>query len=601
MSFFDIFRRKQDKSLSEEELNQKIEDIMNQQSPKLNSSYYGFEKFSSDISQTILKNNSEINNAIANSSATNALNDFYTATGSIMDALPIITDKTQRLTQWRNMSAFHELDFCLNEIANDFFHYDDNNNFINLFVESNLLNSDQNDILQSEFRSFISLFNFEDNGFKYIKRFLIDGELAWENIIDPKYPNLGIRGVKFILPEYYDSLIDKTTGEKVGIFVDTNKIKYDINSIISPTYYSSYNAFNKLNGTTLTTYSNDTSIPLLWTQVTYICSEDTTPDKIIPLSIVERCKQTCYQLALMQDSAIVMRLTRSPEKLLFNIDISNMSPKIAQEYVRRFGRDLQSKKVIGNVNGHIHDGSKGGTPAITSVYHPSSMTTMWVFGKGNNSSGTTVETVNSQTNFEQLEDIKYFLRRLFKNCAVPWSRYEEPTTVYEHSESINYEEYTFSRQTIRMQNHFAAALKRSFIVHLKFRGLWDLYKLNQKDFKIKFVKPVLYDLYEQQKILNIKSEIYSTFADREEFSKTLCMKKYLGLSDNEIKENYKYLKMEGVANNRLQKAIEEESARLEKEQEDETNNQEEKEDSLDTGENEDSSSSSSPSSTEEQL
>lgn len=542
MALFGLFGRRHK---TRGEVNQTIDNIVNgsgPQNPPLNSEFNTFRAIQRDI-EGIITNNSEISKALDQAASTG---DFFTAM-TALDVLPVITNKARRLQEWRNSSAFPEVDFCLKEIADDFIHYDENGDFIHLELndKKESLNLDRREILQNEFHRYISLFNLRKNAFNLVKRFLVEGELAWENIIDPNHPSLGIRAVKFIPAEYYETLVDKSTGEKVGIFIDAQKLKLDINSIVSSSYFNSYKAFNALYGTTVNSYSDNTCIPFLWPQVTYISSSETTPDGLVPLSLLEKCKQAYYQLALMQDAAVVMRITRAPEKLLFNIDIAGMTPKVAQDYVRRFGRDLMSKKIIGNPN-ELSKERPDGTPNVMSVYHPSSMNTMWVFGKGAGSEGTTVETVGSTANFEQLDDIDYFLRRLLKQATVPYSRYKTPENVMEKDESISYEEYAFSRQEIRFQNLFSDGFEKGFITHLKLRDLWDKYNLNENDIRIEFTQPVLYDLYQNQKLMEAKMAAYNTIADREEFSKIYAMKNILKMSDEEIEENYDNLVKEGM-------------------------------------------------------
>lgn len=542
MALFGFFGRRH---RSRGEVNQTIDNIVGanaQQTPQLNPEFNTFRAIQRNI-ENIITDHSEISRVLEQGAKTG---DFFTAINSL-DVLPVITNKFQRLQTWRNSSAFPEVDFCLKEIADDFMHFDESGDYIHLILndKKESLNTDRQEILQNEFRKYISLFNLRKNAFNLVKRFLIEGELAWENIIDPNHPNLGIRAVKFLPAEYYEYLVDKATGEKVGIFIDAQKLKMDINSIVSSTYYNSYKAFSAVYGTSINAYSNNTCIPFLWPQITYISSSETTPDGLIALSLLEKCKQSYYQLALMQDAAVIMRVTRAPEKLLFNIDISGMTPKVAQEYIRRFGRDLYSKKIVGNPN-EIAKGQPDGTPNITSVYHPSSMNMSWVFGKAANTEGTTVETVASTANFEQLDDIDYFLRRLLKQATVPYSRYKTPENVMEKNDSISYEEYAFSRQEIRFQNTFCDGFEKGFITHLKLRELWDRYDLHESDIHIEFTPPVLYDLYQNQKLMEAKMAAYATIADREEFSKTMAMKTVLKMTDDEIKKNYDDLLYEGL-------------------------------------------------------
>lgn len=546
MAFFGLFGGKRNIVRTKAEVNQivdKIVDSNNKISPALNSEFNTFRSIRRNI-ENVIANNSEISKVLENPNST--MHDFATALNSL-DIQPVITNKYERLQDWRNGSANPEVNWCLEEIADDFVHDDENGDFLHLYLnqKKKSLNNNRQEILENEFEKYISLFNFRRDYFMLVKRFLIEGELAWENVIDPKYPSLGIKAVKFIPAEYYETLIDKNTGQKVGIFIDVQKLKADINSIVSSTYFNSYKAFNALYGTTINSYSDNTCIPFLWPQITYISSPETTPDGLVPLSLLEKCKQSRMQLALMSDAAVVMRVTRAPEKLLFNIDIGQMTPKVASDYVKNFARQLSSKKIIGNPN-EIARGNGDGTPVVTSVYHPTSMNQYWVFGKGANSEGTNVESVASTANFEQMDDIEYFLRRLLKQCNIPFSRYKTPENTMEKNDSISYEEYSFSRQEIRFQNLFAEGFKNGFITHLKLRGLWDKYKLNENDIRIKFTPPVLYDLYQNQKLLEAKMAAYATIADREEFSKIRAMKTVLKMTDEEIKENYDNLVYEGM-------------------------------------------------------
>lgn len=544
MAFFGLFGRNRVRGHAD--LNSQIDNIVDggkaKANPTLNPEFKTFRALTRDI-ESIVSSRSIVGQVLDRAAATG---DFFTAINS-MDVLPVITNKFQRLQQWRNASAFPEVDFCLKEIADDFVHYDENGDFVRLVLneEKDSLNEDRREILENEFKKYIALFNFRKNSFNLVRRFLIEGELAWENVINPSKPELGIQAVKFIPSEYYESLVDPKTGEKVGIFIDAQKLKADISTIVSSSYYNSYKAFNAIYGTTVNAYSDNTCIPFLWPQVTYISSPETTPDGMVPLSLLEKCKQAYYQLALMQDAAVILRITRAPEKLLFNVDISEMPTKIAEDKLRRFARELFTKKIVGNPNEMMH-GNKDGTPNITSIYHPSSMNTAWVFGRTRGSDGTTVETVGSTANFEQMEDIDYFLRRLLKQATVPYSRYKTPENTLEKNDSITYEEYSFSRQEIRFQDIFADGFEKGFITHCKLRGLWDKYDLKESDVRVEFTPPVLYELYQNQKLLEAKMAAYATVADRDEFSKIYAMKKILKMTDQEVDENFNSLVKEGM-------------------------------------------------------
>jgi len=271
-------------------------------------------------------------------------------------------------------------------------------------------------------------------------------------------------------------------------------------------------------------------VPLLWNQVTYISSGEYSNDYLISYPLIENAKQQYHRLALLEDSAVILRVTHAPERLLFNVSTGKMTQNYADEYVRRFAMDLKSKKVASP------DGKD-----VQGVYSPVTMLKSYVFGKSDGNDGTSVESVGSSATYDQMDDIEYFLRAMLKQFKVPWSRYKTPENTMEKNDSISYEEYAFSRMIMRFQRRFAEGFKRGFITHLKLRDIWEKegYDLLESDIDIEFVKPVLYDLYETQKLVDAKMTIYNAFADKDEISKINVMKKYLGWTDKDVEENYR--------------------------------------------------------------
>lgn len=87
----------------------------------------------------------------------------------------------------------------------------------------------------------------------------------------------------------------------------------------------------------------------------------------------------------------------------------------------------------------------------------------------------------------------------------------------------------------------AMGLKRSFITHLKLLGLWKKYQMKESDFSVDFVAPILYDLYQTQKLVTVKMDTYKAIVDQEELSKINAMKKIFKWTDEEINDNFMQL------------------------------------------------------------
>lgn len=495
-----------------------------------NSNYGAFSRINNDIA-TIINSRSMVSRAAQERVARYANPTCAIDFGDVL-AMPVASDKNQRIQMYRQIAQYPICRWCLDEIADDFIHDDENKNFITLTLPQRL-NSVQQEILQNEFKKFMNLFKLRDDGFNLVKRFLTEGELAWENIINPNYPDLGIIGVKFLPAEYYDTLINAETGIPIGIVFDVEQFAEERRQMYMNSIAGCAAIFNTIAPTSYNFHlTKDTCVPLLWNQVTYVNSGEYSNDYMISYPLIENAKQQYHRLALLEDSAVILRVTHAPERLLFNVSTGKMTQNYADEYVRRFAMELKSKKVAAP-NGRD----------IYGTYSPPTMLKSYVFGKSDGNEGTQVQSVGSSATYDQMDDIEYFLRQLIKQFKVPWTRYKTPENTMEKNDAISYEEYAFSRMIMRFQRRFADGFKKSFITHLKLRDIWDKdgYDLLDSDIQIEFVKPVLYDLYEIQKLVDAKMTIYKAFADQDEISKITVMRKYLGMSDKDIEDNFNEL------------------------------------------------------------
>lgn len=544
MALFSIFKRKKSNN---PDVSENISEIVNRNVPAPISNNPNFKKFNqfSQIEKivadrSVLNRNLELEAAFAGTTGEEVMGENFE-----YSYIPVETNKKARLDQYRRISALPECDWCLEEIADDFMHTDEVGDFIKLNVDipEENLSKERRKILNDEFAKFISFFDLENNGFELMKKLLIEGELAWENVINPKFPTLGIIGVRAIPTEYFDTLYDKVTGLKIGIFIDKHKYANDLVRLMTQSYYVNRNVFDMnlgLGGRF--TFDSENCIAFLWPQVTYINSGQTTPDGLISLPIIEKAKQAYYQYTLLKDSAVILRVTRAPERLLVNINTGNLPTKAALEKVREFANKMKQRKVL---NASIQNTPVGEQPTpgqmntnMTNVYSPPAMNEVFVFGKSNANDGTTIENIGASADYDKIDDLKFFLKILCKQFKIPWSRVEAPESINEQSNSMSYEEYTFSRMVIRLQKRFALGLKKSFITHLKLRGLYEKYSLQESKIKVEFVKPVLYDLAQAQQLMQIKMDMYNGATEQDEFSKTWAMKNLLKMTDDDIRENY---------------------------------------------------------------
>ena len=388
-------------------------------------------------------------------------------------------------------------------------------------------------MIQKEFENFIKLFDIRNNIIDIIRTYVIEGEVAWENIINHEIPSLGIIGVKRLRNDFYDILINQATGENCGIYFDLDKYAQELQYTLSAYYSQNSAIFNTIytNGYRGMDFSSiQNVVPLLFPQITYFSHDKKSPNGRVTYSIIEGVKQAYYQLVLLQDAAVILRVTRAPQRLLFNIATGGMADKVAHEYVRKFANKLSEKKVA-KIDRQSNNSMIGKT------YNPSSMLDSWVFPKSNANDGTTVSTVESTAQYDQIEDLKFFLKRMIKQFGVPYTRWDNlESNSYRASTEITQEEFSFSKLELNIQMKFAKALQDSFIVHLKLRGIWTKANLKESDFFVEFTPPYVYSKFISNQEISQKMELYAKYADRDEMSKTWAQKNMLGMTDSEISE-----------------------------------------------------------------
>ena len=271
-------------------------------------------------------------------------------------------------------------------------------------------------------------------------------------------------------------------------------------------------------------------VPMDKNQITYINSGIWNDNKTIRLPFLENARRSYRQLSLIEDAIVIYRLVRAPEKLVFNVDVGNMSPPKAEAYLRNLQQKYWSR--------HTYDTDENGT---VQKFSPQSMLDSFWFAKRSGSEGTDVRTLAGGQNLGELEDLMYFLKKLYKSLKVPVTRLD-PERSFQDGTEILREELKFARFIIRMQQHFAAGLKNGFITHLKLKKIWEKYNLKELQLNLEFNVPTnFFEMREQQK-LDLRVNNYNQLGGTEFISTTFAQKRYLDWSDIEVKANREFLR-----------------------------------------------------------
>jgi hypothetical protein len=438
------------------------------------------------------------------------------------------SDKVRRIAEYRRMASFAEVSDCLDEICDAFIVKDDNEKILHLnFSHFADISSEEKTELQKEFEKFIHVYDLEHKGWGYCRQLLVEGELFFENITYKDKIDYGIIGTLSIPCELINPIYDNIQNAVIENFVFQKPINLH-NDTIKPlsTMQGNVSPANSLQQQLITLQGN---------QVTYIHSGLWNEDNTIRVPFIENCRRSYKLLSLLEDAIIIYRLVRAPERLKFIIDVGNMPPAKAEAYLKQLMQQYNSKQV--------YDGSTSGAGQISNSYNPQSMLDSYWFARRTGETGSDVSVLQGGDNLGKLDDLMYFVNKLYKSLKVPATRLN-PSEPYKDGAEILREELKFAQFVVRLQNQVATGFKQAFVTHLKLRGWWNDYKLHESYLNLEFTPPSNYFAIRQQQLQELKQKNFSDMSQNEGISNIFAQRHYLNWSDAKISENMEWQRKE---------------------------------------------------------
>jgi hypothetical protein len=418
-------------------------------------------------------------------------------------------DKEKRIRDYRTMAGYAEVGDALDEIVDDAINISNEDGRIVKvsFKDTDLTESAKTELIK-EFDKIVRYFDFENKGWEFFRSLLIDSEVYFEHIIHEDHPEEGILGILLVPTELIDPIYDNVQNTLIKGYLFRQPILNPKTQEIEKYEY----------------------IPFEKNQITYVHSGIWNEDKTMRLPFIENCRRSYRQLTMIEDSIVVYRMVRAPEKLVFNVDVGNMPPPKAEAYLKKLMHNYWNRKTF--------DNNQGGQ---VNAFNPQSMLDSFWFAKRAGNNGTEVKQLEGGQNLGELTDLMYFVKKLYKALKVPSNRLDAEST-YSDSTEILREELKFAKFIMRQHQRFAEALKSTFVTQLKMKNLWEEYSLKEDHIKVEFNPPNSFHALREQQIFEIKSGNFSNMSANELISNTYCQKKYLDWTDNDVVSNRAFLK-----------------------------------------------------------
>jgi hypothetical protein len=248
-------------------------------------------------------------------------------------------------------------------------------------------------------------------------------------------------------------------------------------------------------------------------------------------SILEQIYKVFKQKELLEDSILIYRVSRAPERRIFKIDVGNMPSHLAMQFVERVKNEMWQRRIPTTTG--------GGGNMMDASYNPLSVNEDYFFPVTAEGRGSSVDTLQGGQNLGEIDDLKYFNNKMARGLRVPSSYL--PTGPDDSDRAFNdgkvgtalIQEYRFNQYCKRLQSHISQKLDDEFKMFLKWRG----FNIDSGLFNLKFCEPQNFASYRE---VELDTSRISTFTQLEQLpymSKRFMMKRYLGMTEDEIKEN----------------------------------------------------------------
>jgi hypothetical protein len=248
-------------------------------------------------------------------------------------------------------------------------------------------------------------------------------------------------------------------------------------------------------------------------------------------SLLENIFKVYKQKELLEDAILIYRIQRAPERRVFHIDVGNMPSHLAMAFVERVKNEIHQRRIPSQTG--------GGQNVIDSAYNPLSINEDYFFPQTAEGRGSKVETLPGGTNLGEIDDLKYFTNKLFRGLRIPSSYL--PTGADDSQASYNdgrvgtayIQELRFNKYCERLQALVAHVFDEEFKMYMYSRGM----NIDSNLFELKFNPPLNFASTRQSALDAERINTFNTIQAVPFMSKRFALKRFLGLTDEEVAEN----------------------------------------------------------------
>jgi hypothetical protein len=439
--------------------------------------------------------------------------------GTYVDMDGTAKNDVELISRYREMAMQPEIESAIDDIIGEAICQDDDGKIIKIILDSLKQPEKIKTAIKAEFETVLKLLNYNNMAQDIFRRYYIDGKMYYHIIIDRTNPTEGIKELRYIDPRKLRKVreVKKQKDERTGVeLVNIINEYYIFNDKVNT---GSSQNFGPI-GTRITTDS-----------IISVVSGLMDSRRAVVLSYLHKAIKPLNQLRMIEDATVIYRISRAPERRIFYIDVGNLPKLKAEQYLRDIMVKYKNKLVYDASTGEVRDDRK----------HLSMLEDFWL-PRREGGKGTEITTLPGGQNLGELEDVKYFEKKLYKALNVPVSRLNPETSGFSlgRTNEITRDELKFAKFVDRLRNRFADLFDQALRVQCVLKGIctneeWD-------DFK----EYIHYDFIKDNNFTELKDaelmrERLSLLASIDPytgryFSQTWIQRNVLRLTDDEIKD-----------------------------------------------------------------
>jgi len=370
--------------------------------------------------------------------------------GSYVDIEGVYRTEFDLIKRYREMALHPECDSAIEDIVNEAIVSDTNDSPVQIDLDNLSASDSIKKKIREEFKYILELLDFDKKSHEIYRNWYVDGRLYYHKVVDLKKPEVGIQELRYIdaMKMRYVRQARKKDSDKYKIsnrMID-NPMDYDFPEIEEYFIYEPKMSYPTGTPSPGSLGGSNSGIRMTKDSITYCTSGLVDRNKGSTLSYLHKAIKSLNQLRMIEDSLVIYRLSRAPERRIFYIDVGNLPKVKAEQYLRDVMMRYRNKLVYDANTGEIRDDKK----------FMSMLEDFWL-PRREGGRGTEITTLPGGQNLGEITDIEYFKKKLYSSLNVPPSRMDgEGGFNLGRSSEILRDEVKFSKFVSRLRKRFSA-------------------------------------------------------------------------------------------------------------------------------------------------